>query len=93
MKMDYDQILDELEFIYQEYVLENAPDRKKELPIVKRFLSTFGVDSNITDEVILDAYTKFDFLAVCLIRKKTKSIPENIILQFYEYRKQNNPET
>ncbi len=92
--MEYDKIFNELEFIYQEYVSENANDRLKELPIVKRFLASFGVEySTIEDEVILDTYTKFDFLAVCLIRKKTKTIPENIILQFYEYRKQNNPKT
>ncbi len=91
--MDYDQIFNELEIIYQEYVLDFASDRKKELPFVKRFLLSFGVNSDIKDEVILDAYAKFDFLAVCLIRKKTKKIPENLILQFYEYRKRNNPET
>ena len=90
--MKYNKSFEELEKIYDEYVIENAIDRRKEIPIVKKFLMSFGIDPTINDDIILDNYTKYDFLAVCLIRSKTKNIPEHLILQFYEYRKSNNIE-
>ena len=70
--MKYTKSFEQLEKIYSEYVIENASDRKKELLYVRKFLMSFDVDPSITDDQILDTYIKYDFLAVCLIRKKPK---------------------
>ena len=85
--MKYTKAFEQLEKIYNEYVIENASDRKKELPYVRKFLMSFDVDPSIADDQILDTYTKYDFLAVCLTRSKTKRIPEHLIFQYYEHRK------